>query len=104
MFPRQDSGSGFTGAPGGGSSGGIPGGLPPNSTAAGGANPFAQTAGSTGAAAAGAIPIFPFFTPSFDVALAGAVVFFALTVVHVYLVFKTKAAYFGLGAQAVLGM
>jgi hypothetical protein len=103
MFPAASSsasGSGFPGAVGaGGGSGGFPGGIPPNATAAG----VSPLAAGAAASAAGAVPIFPFFQPSFDVALLGSIAFVVVAVLHTYLPIITKSWFMMLAAQGALG-
>lgn len=59
---------------------------------AGGAGPGAAMPQEGAAAEA---PVFPFFKPSFDLPLAGAVVGLVLMAVHLGLVIRTRAAFFG---------
>jgi hypothetical protein len=66
------------------------------------ANAAAAVPGVPLGATSGASPFFPFFTPSFDAALFGSVVFTALFMIHISILFKTKAWFFAILAQAVL--
>ncbi|ORY70324.1 uncharacterized protein BCR38DRAFT_503678 [Pseudomassariella vexata] len=51
---------------------------------------------------AGVKPPFPFYTPSFDLAVVGSAVFSALTVIHIMLLIKTRAWNLNLMPQAAL--
>lgn len=48
--------------------------------------------------------IFPFYTPSFDLAVAGTLIFGILTLVHAYLAWRTKTALFIMCVYAGAGM
>ncbi|KAK0716901.1 hypothetical protein B0T26DRAFT_647724 [Lasiosphaeria miniovina] len=50
------------------------------------------------------IQLFPYYTPSFDLALTGAIVFGCLAAVHGWLAFKTRTVYFGISSKAALTM
>lgn len=72
--------------------------------------PFNGSFSSVGAGAAvsgaqavdAASIFFPFFTPSFDLALVGTVMFSGMAAVHIGLLFKTKAWYYNLLPQSAL--
>ncbi|KAH6695123.1 hypothetical protein F5X68DRAFT_227120 [Plectosphaerella plurivora] len=60
-----------------------------------GGNSTAIPVGAMPQEAGAASQFFPFFTPSFDLALIGAVVGAAMVFIHLGLVIRTKAFYFG---------
>jgi hypothetical protein len=60
-----------------------------------GGNSTALPVGTMPQEAGAASPFFPFFTPSFDLALIGAVVGAAMAFIHLGLVIRTKCYYFG---------
>ena len=58
---------------------------------------------SSSSSSGSSISVFPFYTPSFDVAVAGALLFGALTVAHVYLSWRTRTIVFVMNIYSAAG-